>query len=156
MHLESTIVIRGTPECVFDLATPIERWPEMLPHYRSVRVLKSTPDSRLAEMFAWRGWIPVRWQAVQRVDRQGLRIEFLHTKGVTRGMHVDWRLEPAVDDEGAVSTKVTITHDLRLAVPGLARPLVELVVGKLFIDHIASRTLLCMKTLAEAQAPGDA
>ena len=130
-------------ERVFALAADVERWPELLPHYRYVRRI---PDvERHFEMGARRGPIPVRWRAIQRPIAERRTIEFVHTGGVTRGMAVAWRFEDRGD-----GLDVSIEHDRKLAWPLIGDFAAERVIGPQFIDAIAGRTLRRVKELAEA------
>jgi hypothetical protein len=131
-------------ERVFALAAEVERWPELLPHYRYVRRLPD-PTERHFEMGARRGPIPVRWRAIQRPLPDERRIEFVHTGGVTRGMAVAWRFE-----EGGDGLDVSIEHELDLGWPLIGDFAARRVIGPQFIDAIAGRTLRRVKELAEA------
>jgi ribosome-associated toxin RatA of RatAB toxin-antitoxin module len=131
------------PERIFELAADVERWPELLPHYRYVRRVGRDGDREFA-MGARRGLIPVRWQATQRPMPDQRVIEFTHTGGVTRGMQVAWRLLPV---EGG--THVRIEHSLDLRWPVIGRVAADWVIGPHFIEPIAARTLARMKQLAE-------
>ena len=137
-------LMRAPYERVFALAAEVERWPELLPHYRYVRRL---PDgsARHFEMGARRGPIPVRWRAIQRPLPEQRRIEFVHTGGVTRGMQVAWRFE---ERDGALD--VSIEHELELGWPLIGGFAADHVVGPQFIEAIAGRTLRRVKELAEA------
>jgi ribosome-associated toxin RatA of RatAB toxin-antitoxin module len=132
-------------EHVFALAADVERWPELLPHYRYVRRIPDT--ERHFEMGARRGPIPVRWRAIQRPIPERRRIEFVHTGGVTRGMAVAWRFEERGDD-----LDVSIEHELNLDWPLIGDFAAKRVIGPQFIDAIAGRTLRRVKELAEAGA----
>ncbi len=136
--------VRAPYERIFDLAAEIERWPEILPHYRYVRRLPAEDGVRHFEMGARRGPIPVRWAAVQRPLPESRRIEFTHTGGVTRGMQVAWRFEPAGD-----GWDVSIDHHLELGWPVIGDFAAERVIGPQFIDAIAGRTLRTIRGLAE-------
>ena len=130
-------------ERVFALAADVERWPELLPHYRYVRRI---PDAeRHFEMGARRGPIPVRWRAIQRPLPEQRRIEFVHTGGVTRGMQVAWRFE---ERDGTLD--VSIEHELELGWPLIGGFAADHVVGPQFVEAIAGRTLRRVKELAEA------
>jgi uncharacterized membrane protein len=131
-------------ERVFDLAADVERWPELLPHYRYVRRLPDAERRHFA-MGARRGPIPVSWRAVQRPIPEERRIEFVHTGGVTRGMEVAWRF---TERDGALD--VSIEHELELAWPVIGGFAAEHVIGPQFIEAIAGRTLRRVKELAEA------
>jgi len=146
MHTETVARIRGDVEAIFDYASRVERWPEWLPHYRSVRVLESRGAERTVEMKARRGWVPVWWWTRQRVLPAERRIRYTHVRGVTRGMEVEWRLEP--DPSGEV--RVTIVHDLALPWPLVGTPVARWIIGPMFVEPIARRTLGRIKTLVEA------
>jgi ribosome-associated toxin RatA of RatAB toxin-antitoxin module len=138
------------PERIFALAADVERWPQLLPHYRYVRRLPTPDGQREFAMGARRGRIPVRWRATQRPDPQRNVIEFRHTGGVTRGMQVAWRLVPT--DGG---TDVSIEHTLELRWPLIGAFAASRVIGPQFIDPIARRTLRRIKRLAETAVEQD-
>jgi ribosome-associated toxin RatA of RatAB toxin-antitoxin module len=139
-------VVHAPLERVFDLAADVERWPELLPHYRYVRRLPHAAE-RHFEMGARRGPIPVRWRAIQRPLPEERRIEFVHTGGVTRGMEVAWRFEELGD-----GLDVSIEHELHLEWPLVGSFVADRVIGPQFIEAIAGRTLRRVKELAEAGA----
>jgi uncharacterized membrane protein len=134
-------------ERIFRLAADIERWPDILPHYRYVRRLADVGGDRQYAMGARRGVIPVSWKAIQRPLPEARRIEFEHTGGVTRGMVVAWRFEPAGE-----AWDVSIHHQLELRWPLIGGMVAERIIGPQFIDAIAGRTLRTIKRLAEAGA----
>src|SRR5687767_3702891 len=126
MHTENSIFIQSDPQTIYNLAAPVERWPEILPHYRWVRILKDDGERRVVEMAARRDFIPVRWVAEQRALPAEPRIIFKHVGGVTRGMEVEWLFEPR--DDG---TQVRIVHDLTLDWPLIGGFAAERVIGPL-------------------------
>lgn len=134
-------------ERIFPLAAEIECWPERLPHYRYVRRLPAQNGERRFAMGARRGPIPVSWEAIQRSLPEERRIEFTHTGGVTRGMEVAWRFEPANG-----GWDVSIEHTLRLGWPLIGGLAADAVIGPQFIDAIAGCTLRTVKRLAETGA----
>jgi len=137
--------MRAPFEVAFDLVAGVERWPEILPHYRFVRPVPDPGGERRFAMGARRGPIPVRWEAIQRPMRDERRIEFVHTGGLTRGMWVEWRFT-----EGADGLDVSIEHRLELGWPLIGRFAAERVIGPQFIEAIARRTLRRVRELAEA------
>ena len=145
MKMCNEIVIEAPAARIFDFASRTERWPEWLPHYRYVHVLDRNGPERTIEMAARRGWIPVRWRAVQRNDATVPSIRFRHVAGWTRGMDVEWQFEPNGD-----ATTVRIVHDLTFRFPIAVRFLEQRIVGEFFIHSIANRTLARFKELAEA------
>jgi ribosome-associated toxin RatA of RatAB toxin-antitoxin module len=110
MHTQNTVQIAGPLEEIVRLASDIERWPEILPHYRWVTLLEGGGDRKVVEMAARRGKIPVKWRAVQEIwrDKETPVIHFRHIGGPTKGMEVDWLFDPQPD-----RVDVTIRHDFR-------------------------------------------
>ncbi len=145
METRSQIAIAAPAATIFEFAAATERWADLLPHYRSVRVLSHHGASRTVAMRAWRGAIPISWVAEQTNDPLEPSIRFHHIAGPTRGMDVVWRFAPVVG-----GTLVTIEHRLDLRFPIGSRWLGQHLVGEFFIDHVAHKTLARMKVLAEA------
>lgn len=139
MKMTNEIVVDAPASRIYAFASATERWPQILPHYRFVRVLEERGESRLVEMAARQGFIPVRWRAEQTNDAVTPLIDFRHTSGWTKGMRVRWTFSC----EGT-ATRVRIEHELG--------GLISHIAGKYFIDPIATRTLRCMKALAESAA----
>lgn len=137
MHMSNALLIDAPAQRIFERASATPRWPEMLAHYRWVRVLESSGERSVLDMAARRGPIPVRWRAEQINDPGVPQIFFRHLGGWTKGMRVYWRFVPAENGK----TLVRIDHELD-------SPLAS-IIGKYFIDPIATRTLARMKQLCE-------
>ncbi len=144
--MKSTLheIMRAPWDRIFPLAADVERWPEILPHYRYVRAVADPGGERRFAMGARRGPIPVRWEAIIRPLREQRMIEFVHTGGVTRGMWVAWRFETI---EGG--TDVSIEHRLDLGWPVIGDFAAHRVIGPQFIEAIAGRTLRRIREIAE-------
>src|SRR5438093_724125 len=128
-------VIRARVERVFRVASDVERWPDILSHYRWVRFLQRREGGGTVEMAAWRPFGPLRYR---------------HVRGITQGMDVVWQIVP-----GRAGAEVTIMHDWA----GPAWPLVgalaaDLVIGPIFIHGIAARTLAGIKRALEHDERG--
>ena len=149
MHTENEIFIQANIAEIYQLAASVERWPEILPHYRWVHVLRDDGDRRLVEMAARRDRIPVRWRAEQRLFPEEPRITFRHVGGFTKGMEVQWVFGPT----GQGGVRVAILHDLPrlLGLPLVGDLAANRIVGPLFIKDIAGKTLRKIKELAEAE-----
>ncbi len=144
METVNEIFIRAPAERVFALATDTERWPRILPHYRSVRRLAGNDRHKIVAMAAWRDLYPVRWTAEQRSFPEELRITFTHVRGISRGMQVEWRLTPTPD-----GTHVRIWHEFRSDLPLIGEFFARRIVGQLFVSNIAGKTLRRIKAIAE-------
>ncbi len=146
MHTENVVVMRGDLARIVHLAADIERWPELLPHYRWVRVLREEGNRRLVEMAAHRDGIPVRWWAEQERFPEVPRITFRHVRGITTGMEVEWQFMPGPD-----GVRVEIHHELRLGWPLIGGLVADRIIGPLFVANIAGKTLRRIKQLAERE-----
>ncbi len=152
MWTHNQIAMDAPPDTVFRLAAEVEFWPALLPHYRSVRVLRRGRDCRLISMSAWRDWIPVSWTSLQWPEPERRRITFRHVRGVTRGMVVEWSIEPRASD-GVI---VTIAHHWTPSAPLIGEPVAQGLIGPLFVECIADKTLRSIKSLAEGGSPSGA
>jgi len=150
MHSENVVVIRGELDRIVELASDIERWPDILPHYRWVTLLDGGGDHKVVEMAARRGRIPVRWRAKQDIDRSGPTpiIRFEHIWGVTKGMDVDWTFELTEEQ-----VRVRIRHDFEPNWPVVGAPISERIIGPQFISPIANLTLTTIKGIVEGRDP---
>jgi hypothetical protein len=154
MEASNQVVILGDYDRIFDLASRVEDWGEILPHYRYVKVLRREGNRKLVRMSARRDFIPVTWTAIETVipgtpDAPG-RILFRHIRGLVRGMYVEWSFRVRPDHGDVV---VTISHPLQnpqFPVKILGNRLIDLVVGRGFIGNIAGKTLRQIKKLVES------
>jgi ribosome-associated toxin RatA of RatAB toxin-antitoxin module len=152
MKTVNEIEIMGDPALItpriFQLAANIQDWPTLLPHYRYMRIREQSERHKQADYGASRDGFPVKWSARQELFPETNRITFAHTAGITKGMRVEWKLEPRPH-----SVHVTISHDLRYPVPIAGYFFAKYIVGKLFVENIAGKTLRCIKAKVEAEFP---
>ncbi len=148
MHSEISVDVYGDIEELWALASQVERWPVILPHYRYVELLEIEGPRRIVEMAAWRGWIPLRWRSVVEALPAERRILFEHVGGGARGMAVEWRI---VQHDGFV--RATIVHRLdNLRYRIVRTRLGRYVLADQLIAPVAGRTLARLKQLVEASA----
>lgn len=150
MQTQNSVTMAGDLEQIVGLAADTERWPEILPHYRWVTLLDGGGDRKVIEMAARRGWIPVKWRAIQEIDRGGPTpvIRFRHIWGQTKGMDVAWTFEPTPDH-----VIVSISHDFRPPWPVVGNFVSERIIGPQFVEAIAGKTLATIKGIVEGQDP---
>lgn len=153
------IAISASLTRVFQAAAAVERWPDILPHYRWVRFLERDPSGLggMVEMAAWRPFgpmgYPAWWVSQMTVDPAAHEIRYRHVRGITRGMDVVWQLAAKSAAIQGAHVDATIVHTWS----GPAWPLVgawaaDLVIGPVFIHGIASRTLAGIKRAVEGEA----
>jgi ribosome-associated toxin RatA of RatAB toxin-antitoxin module len=141
-------------EC-FQAGADVEGWPDALPHYRWVRFQRRDAfGTGRVEMAARRHFgpipYPVWWVSEMTVDRDAPAVLYRHVDGITTGMDVVWSFEPV----GEGRTLVRIVHDWKggpaWPLPHFVRRLIaDLVIGPVFIRHVASRTLKGIRDKAE-------
>ncbi len=150
MRTVDRLTIAAPMERAFAAAADVERWPEFLKHYRWVRMLERSDSGGVVEMAAWRPFglfkYPTWWVSEMEVNPGQNVVRYRHIRGITSGMDVEWRLEP----RGAL-VDVTIVHEW----DGPRWPLIgklaaNWVIGPVFIQGIASRTLAGVKRKAES------
>src|SRR5437867_5486706 len=105
--------VRAPIDAIFGIAADVERWPTLLSHYRYVRFREPVYGTCVVEMFANRPFGPLPWptwwvsliEVRQRTDAASPLIRFRHIDGITRGMEVEWSLDPVTE-----GTHVTVLH----------------------------------------------
>jgi ribosome-associated toxin RatA of RatAB toxin-antitoxin module len=152
MRTVDRALIRGTADAVFARAADVERWPEILPHYRWVRMLERRPGGGVVEMSANRPFGPLDWPtwwvSEMWIEPERRVVRYKHVRGVTTGMDVEW-----VVRETAHGTEATIVHEWSGPPwPLIRRPAAEWVIGPVFVHGIASRTLAGIKQAVEETA----
>jgi hypothetical protein len=150
MRTANTVEMHGDLERIINLAADVERWPVILPHYRWVTLLAGGGDTKTVEMAARRGRIPVKWRAVQTIERTAATpiIRYHHIGGVTKGMDVAWTFAP-----GAGPVSVRIDHEFAPPWPLVGKPVADHVIGPHFVAAIAGRTLATIKAIVEDRDP---
>lgn len=155
MHTVDEIRIAAPVEACFRAGADVERWPDILPHYRWVRFQRKDGfGSGRVEMAARRPFgplvYPVWWVSEMSVDEERPAVLYQHVDGVTTGMRVEWTFEPA----GAGLTDVRIVHEWEEGphwpLPRFGRAAIaDQIIGPVFIHHVASRTLAGIRAHAE-------
>jgi ribosome-associated toxin RatA of RatAB toxin-antitoxin module len=146
------LVIRASPDRVYQLAAQVERWPALLPHYRWVQRESGEPlGTGAVEMAAWRPFGPLRWptwwRSAMATDPVHRRITYQHIGGVTTGMAVRWTIEPTLEGW----SDVTIVHEWEgPRWPVIGRLAASWIIGPVFVHGIASRTLAGIARAAES------
>jgi ribosome-associated toxin RatA of RatAB toxin-antitoxin module len=149
-------VTTATPEVVYRVAADVERWPDILPHYRWVRFREKTDFGRgVVEMAAWRDFLgPVRyptwWVSRMEADPDTPMVRYHHVDGITRRMDVSWEFLPHPG-----GTLVRVIHQWG----GPAWPLIGAfaarhVIGPHFVSFIARRTIAGVCAEAERRVRG--
>lgn len=153
MRTHDAIEMKAPPERCFRVAADVERWPEILPHYRWVRFQRKDGfGAGRVEMAAVRRFgpvpYPVWWVSEMRVEPDRPAVLYRHVDGITTGMNVEWTFRTLEDGV----TRVEIVHDwLRGAAwPLIGRVAADWVIGPVFIHAVASRTLRGVKREVES------
>ncbi|HUG40254.1 MAG TPA: SRPBCC family protein [Longimicrobiales bacterium] len=145
----------ATPSTVFRVAADVERWPEILPHYRWVRFRERKGFAHgVVEMAAWRDFAgplrwPTWWLSAMESEPDVPLVRYRHIDGITRGMDVRWEFVPAVDG----GTLARVVHEWDgPGWPLIGRIAADFVIGPHFVSAIAARTLAGVCAAAERAA----
>lgn len=149
----------ASPSQVYRVAADVERWPDILPHYRWVRFReKRAFGLGVVEMAAWRDFLgplrwPTWWLSDMEADPEVPIVRYRHIGGITRGMDVRWEFVPALGG----GTLVRVVHEWDgPAWPLIGRIAANVVIGPHFISAIANRTIAGVCAAAEARTGGAA
>src|SRR5438034_9111343 len=86
MRTVDQTVIRAPVERVFRVASDVERWPDILSHYRWVRFLQRRAGGGTVEMAAWRPFGPLRyptwWESEMMVVLRVREIRYSHLRWI--------------------------------------------------------------------------
>jgi hypothetical protein len=152
MITHNDILIAASPARCLQVAADVERWPDILDHYRWVRFRRRDGFGRgLVEMAARRMFgrvaYPVWWVSEMWADETVPVVRYRHVEGITRGMDVEWRFQDVGDQ-----TRVRIIHDWPRGPrwPLIGRTAADRVIGPIFIHHVAGLTLEGVKRAVEA------
>src|SRR2546425_2162097 len=122
MRTVDQTVIRVPMERAFQVASDVERWPEILSHYRWVRFLDRHQRGGTVEMAAWRPFglfrYPTWWVSEMTLDRAAREIRYRHVRGITTGMDVVWRLVGESDGVAGTIVHARTGPTGPLAAPG--------------------------------------
>lgn len=145
--------IRAPIDVCFDVASDVERWPAILPHYRRVRFHeKQGHGLGVVEMSAWRRFAPgvsypTWWVSDMRAAQDEHAVYYKHIAGVTRGMNVKWELQQRGNE-----TFVRLFHTWDgPGWPLISRMAARLVILPHFVSAIAQRTLAGVAREAESR-----
>ena len=171
MRTHNEIVATAPLDACLEAAHDVERWPEILPHYRDVHFVRKDGTGRgRVSMSAYRHFgplpYPVWWESEMETDLEAAEVRYHHVDGITRGMDVLWTLEevePSQDagggsegrrgERGTSATRIAIVHEW----DGPGWPLIggfaaRRVIGPHFVHVVADRTLAGIRREAEARA----
>ena len=147
-------VTAAPADMCFRVAADVERWPDILPHYRYVRFRRREGfGTGLVEMSAWRDFLgplryPTWWVSEMTCDAATPVVRYRHVDGVTRGMDVVWEFRP--QESG---TLIRIVHEWDgPSWPLIGRFAADRVIGPHFVSFIAGRTLAGVSAEAERRA----
>ncbi|MGE0443533.1 MAG: SRPBCC family protein [Gemmatimonadales bacterium] len=150
MEILDRIDVSAPIDRVFAAAADVQRWPDILPHYRFVRIEERRADgSQIVAMSANRPFGPVDWPtwwtSEMWIDEPAREVRYRHIRGVTTGMDVVWRLT-----ERTGVTHIDLIHTWNgPRWPVIRYPAARWVILPVFVHGIAQRTLEGVKRSCE-------
>lgn len=147
-------VAAAPPDVCYQVGADVERWPDILPHYRHVRFhRKDGFATGRVEMSAWRDFAgplrwPTWWVSEMTCDPTVPVVRYKHVDGVTTGMDVVWEFH-----EHPRGTHIRLVHEWDGPKwPLIGRFAARHVILPRFVGHIAPRTLAGVSAEAERRA----
>ena len=137
----------------FRVGADVERWPQILPHYRWVRFRQRRDFATgVVEMAAWRSFgimnYPTWWVSKMWHDADAPAVYYEHVEGITSRMVVRWEFQA----RGA-QTLIRVVHEWEgPRWPLIGRLAASAVIGPGFISAIAQRTIAGVAEEAQMQA----
>lgn len=158
MRTVDRVEVAAPVEACFRAGADVERWPDILPHYRWVRFRRKDGFGRgLVDMAARREFgplpYPVWWVSEMTVDESRPAVIYRHVEGITTAMDVEWTFQPL--DGGRTAIQIVHEWDDGPAWPlpsMVRRAIASAVIGPVFISNIAGRTLAGIKRHVEGDA----
>ena len=151
LRVDERLVSAPVDVC-FRVGADVERWPEILPHYRWVRFRQRQDFATgVVEMAAWRSFgvvnYPTWWVSKMWHDRDAPAVYYEHVEGITSRMAVRWEFETR-----GTRTLIRVVHEWEgPRWPLIGRLAANAVIGPGFISAIARRTIAGVAAEAEAQ-----
>jgi len=145
------LLTSASVKSAFRVGADVERWPEILSHYRWVRFREKKDFAHgVVEMAAWRPFgllkYPTSWVSEMWNDPARPAVFYRHVEGITRGMDVRWEFEERVD-----GTLIRVVHEWSGPNwPLIGRVAANAVIGPGFISAIARRTVAGVAATAHA------
>jgi hypothetical protein len=143
------IRIHAPAELVYRLAAEIELWPAFVHNVRVARVLRRSPTDqrlRVISIRGWRGWLPIGWRAVQRLEPETGRMTLRHLTPISAGTTAEWTITATLD---GASTEITIVQRPILHLPLVGHLVAKRIVGPYIGRPFALSILRDIKHLAE-------
>lgn len=151
MKVTTREYIIGPLDRVFELAEDVMRWPQIMPHYKSVKLLDEYGNKRVLEMVAYietakkKRVLPIKWTAIQESIPEERALSFWLIKGPLKDMEVEWTFgEMEYKDKSIVEIGADYTFNKYLLIAKYA-------VGNFFVHNPFSSTLSCLKDIVEAE-----
>lgn len=113
-YVEEQIVIAGSIEAVYEIASDMEAYPRYMPDVESVTVLERTPSSTTTEWVTEVEGTPIGWTEIDEFDREGYVIRYRLIEGDLDKFEGEWRF-----DEVTGGTRVTLGVDYDFGIPNL-------------------------------------
>ena len=142
--------IQADRATVYNLLAEVELWPALLPHIRSLRVLRREGRRRLVAVRAsWRG-LPLGYTAVVTVDPARSSMTLRHLSRLTRGSVATWTVHPAPSTGGpADGVELTVRQHVVVPLPLVGPLLAEAFVGGRVARELGPAMLDRIKEIAE-------
>lgn len=131
IRTENIIIINENINKVFEVAVDFERYPEFIPTYKEIKVVKKEGNKMIVERKSVVGKKEVKWRSSVIIEpNKSITAEQL--EGPIPGMKIEWLFE---EIEG--KTKITLIHNFEYK----KIPVIGHIIGKLIVAKTKAFTL---------------
>lgn len=113
-YVESSILINGNIDKIYNLAKNMEEFPKFMRDVESVKTLERTPNRTITEWVTNVDGMTISWKEEDIFDNENKTIFYRLTQGDLDKFEGSWKFETVED-----KTKVTLSVDYDFGVPSL-------------------------------------
>jgi coenzyme Q-binding protein COQ10 len=138
-YVESSILIKGDIDKIYQIARDMERYPEFMPDVKSVEILSSQNGKSMSKWVTSVDGTPICWTEVDEFDDLNKNIKYKLIEGDLDKFEGEWIFSQT--DDG---TKITLTVDFDFGMPTLAELL-----GPILGEKVRENCVMMLEAMKE-------
>jgi len=144
-HKESSILIQGNIQRVFEIVQDVENYSQFMPQFKKAKIYPINENKFMVERIFNILHIPFKWKSLV-IIKKNESIKFEHIEGILKGMRTDWLFERV---NGKI--KITTTHELTIKTPVIGNMIGKFIIWNLVIKKRANKMLENLKKKIESE-----
>lgn len=114
-YVESSILIQGDIDRIYQMAKDMEHYPDFMPDVKSVKIIDSSDNKTTTKWITSVDGTPICWTEMDEFDDQNKNIKYKLLEGDLDKFEGEW-----IFSENDQGTKITLTVDFDFGMPTLA------------------------------------